>query len=131
MFLTWNTTEWENDQVDVKQTESTKRISKKDVKFQSAENKNQSETVLETSKTQKQPNARRSNQERHEPGSWWPAAVVLLFSSQSEPQTYQQAVSSNDSFIRSEAMNDEYESLREYNTWSFVFRLKNLKSSFM
>ena len=64
---------------------------------------------------------RRSARHHRQPGEWWKAnsseqANIAL----SEPQTYQQAVSSPEREKWLEAINAEYESLNDNGTWELV-----------
>src|ERR1700752_4112245 len=71
---------------------------------------------------------RRSARHHRQPGEWWKAnsseqANIAL----SEPQTYQQAVSSPEREKWLEAINAEYESLNDNGTWELVERPKGRK----
>ena len=71
---------------------------------------------------------RRSARQHRQPGEWWrvqgsEVANIAL----SEPQTYQQAVTSPDSQQWLEAINAEYKSLTDNETWELVERPRDRK----
>ena len=69
------------------------------------------------------PQLRRSTRERRAP--WWRATVALLSSTSSDPKTYQQASSGPDAAKWASAMDIEYKSLMEHETWTLVSRPAN------
>lgn len=67
------------------------------------------------------PPLRRSTRERRAPTSWW-RGTALLTASDDVPSSYSDAVSRPDSKAWTKAMNSEYESLMEHDTWELVPR---------
>jgi hypothetical protein len=71
---------------------------------------------------------RRSARQHRQPGEWWKAAAAEQANiALSEPQTYQQAVTSPDNQQWLEAINAEYKSLRDNETWELVEKPKDRK----